>query len=688
MEKKKKKFSFWKLLLLLLAALLVLALILLPKGINKIQDLIETKASILTGTVERGTVERNLSGTGTLCDEDAVEITVPTGVQVTEYLVEEGEYVTAGTPLARVDKTSVMQTISTIQENLDYVAEEMSDIDIASTDGSVKAQVGGRVMRLFAGEGESVREVMDRDGALALLSLDGWLAADIPLETEAKPGDPVNVTYENGKQAGGKIETIRSGVATVIVPDDKGSLDETVTAENSEGVPLGEGQLYIHSEWRAVAYSGIVKKVSSQEGRKVTSGTVLFQLKDTETDADYNVLANEHREYEEVMARLSALYKDGVVYAESDGCVLGIDDSLIENVAFTGEQAALEYLVQLPGEVRASTILPQTLQDDPGGNDPVDPPDPGPGGGEDPEKYTGICYVITSLDGGLKVMQGGEGSVNVDGSGAVYETSLEAYTGEANIGWVQVYQIVPGESGPTLAVCYPFQYDVVIDAGEIGLIKVGNIAPKNGPGNGGGFSGGGGFSIAPVETFEQYEISPVTLMEVVPQEKVSITITVDELDILSVHAGQEATVTVDALPGRSFSGTVEEIYATGSNSGGNTKFTAKVVMDRQANMLAGMNASCSITLAEYSDILLVPAEAVEDQGTKSVIYTGYDEKTEQFINPVEVETGVSDGVSTQILSGLSEGQKFMYAYFDTLAISSQLAQLPGPGGSFNPDMRG
>ena len=86
--------------------------------------------------------------------------------------------------------------------------------------------------------------------------------------------------------------------------------------------------------------------------------------------------------------------------------------------------------------------------------------------------------------------------------------------------------------------------------------------------------------------------------------------------------------------------------------------------------------------------VVVPAEAVEDQGTKSVIYTGYDEKTEQFINPVEVETGVSDGVSTQILSGLSEGQKFMYAYFDTLAISSQLAQLPGPGGSFNPDMRG
>ena len=180
------------------------------------------------------------------------------------------------------------------------------------------------------------------------------------------------------------------------------------------------------------------------------------------------------------------------------------------------------------------------------------------------------------------------------------------------------------------------------------------------------------------QKFEKYQIAPVKLMNVTPQEKVSVTMTVDELDILKVSVGQPVTVTVDALPGRSYQGTVTRIDSVENSSGGNAKFTAKVVMDRQPNMIAGMNASCTITVAEYDDILLIPSEALVDDGTRSFVYTGYDEKEELLINPVDVKTGVSDGLRTQIVSGLEEGQEIRYAYFDTLAIASQLSQLRPP----------
>ena len=52
--------------------------------------------------------------------------------------------------------------------------------------------------------------------------------------------------------------------------------------------------------------------------------------------------------------------------------------------------------------------------------------------------------------------------------------------------------------------------------------------------------------------------------------------------------------------------------------------------------------------------------------------TIYDAENETFINPVDVELGISDGLYVQILSGLQEGDTFWYAYYDTLDISTDV----------------
>ena len=74
-------------------------------------------------------------------------------------------------------------------------------------------------------------------------------------------------------------------------------------------------------------------------------------------------------------------------------------------------------------------------------------------------------------------------------------------------------------------------------------------------------------------------------------------------------------------------------------------------------------------LQTVTDVVTLPADALVEEGTKTLVYTGYDEENEKLVNPVEVTVGVSDGETVQILDGLEAGTVCWYAYYDTLQIS-------------------
>ena len=177
---------------------------------------------------------------------------------------------------------------------------------------------------------------------------------------------------------------------------------------------------------------------------------------------------------------------------------------------------------------------------------------------------------------------------------------------------------------------------------------------------GSGAMGGSG------ETSEEEATLAVTkIASIVPMDEVLVNITVDELDILSLHKGDRALVTLDALPGRSFEGVVTGVNTGRSNSGGNSKYTAEVTMARGADMLAGMNASCLVTIETFRDVLSVPAAALYDEADGCVVCTSVGKDTGKPESPVPVEVGISDGERVEILSGLTEGQTVWYTIYDT-----------------------
>ena len=178
---------------------------------------------------------------------------------------------------------------------------------------------------------------------------------------------------------------------------------------------------------------------------------------------------------------------------------------------------------------------------------------------------------------------------------------------------------------------------------------------------------GGAATQEPV--FELYALEMADIAAVTPQDTMILEIIIDELDIRQLHVGMSAQVKIDALGGEKYTATITEIGNTGTNNGGNSKYTVELTMDRSGNMLSGMNATATIVLSTAIDVLTIPADALVENGNQTVVYTGYDEENDILLSPVMVKVGCSDGETVEILEGLAAGQTYYYAYYDTLEIS-------------------
>ncbi|MCD8115795.1 MAG: HlyD family efflux transporter periplasmic adaptor subunit [Oscillospiraceae bacterium] len=167
--------------------------------------------------------------------------------------------------------------------------------------------------------------------------------------------------------------------------------------------------------------------------------------------------------------------------------------------------------------------------------------------------------------------------------------------------------------------------------------------------------------------YETYSVAEQDVLSITPQDEVMVTITIDELDILELSVGLEAEVTLDALKGQSFTGTVDYIATTGTNEGGNTKFSVEVTIPRTSQMLAGMNVSVEIVTDTTEASVTIPVAALVEDNGRTYVYTEYDESTDTLSGLTEVETGMSDGDVVEILSGMEEGDTYYYRYADTLS---------------------
>lgn len=355
MDKTKKKnvrrYILWGVL-----AVVVAGLAMLP-ALARQQDAQDGPvASVLEATVKEGSVQATVRGGGTLEAGDGEDIELPADVKITEFLVKNGQEVKKGDPVAKIDKVSALTAVTEIRTSMAAVEKQMETFSDEKSASTVTAPAGGRVKAIYANPGDSVTQVLVEHGALALLSLDGRMSVTLTVSSQLIPGDSIPVTLDSGKTVTGRVESNLNGELTVTIADNGYAVGDTVTLEG-----LGSGSLEIHNPWLATAFNGTVSQVNIRLEQTVSSGGSLFTLKDTDYTAQRELLAETHRDYEELLQKLLTWQDTGVITAPCDGLVSGIDTDSTHLLAAEDEELTASLLNADGGDFRL-VFLSQVTQ--------------------------------------------------------------------------------------------------------------------------------------------------------------------------------------------------------------------------------------------------------------------------------------------------------------------------------------
>lgn len=280
---------------------------------------------VLSAQAERGTISTVVSGSGMLANVDTETVSVPSGVEVTEILVKYGDAVEQGDLLATVDMASVRSAMATLQAEIETLDDDIADAKGDTVSSYVTAGVPGRVKMLYVEQGASVEETMVTYGALAELSLDGYMAVDIQTGS-AQGGDKVPVMLSDGSEITGTVEKTVNGTATVLVTDDGPACGDSVTVKAESGETLGTGELYIHSALKVTGYAGTVGWINVSLNQTVYASSNLFSLTDTSTSASYDALLRSRSEKEETLLELLQIQKSSGLTAPISGSVYSVAD--------------------------------------------------------------------------------------------------------------------------------------------------------------------------------------------------------------------------------------------------------------------------------------------------------------------------------------------------------------------------
>jgi len=195
-----------------------------------------------------------------------------------------------------------------------------------------------------------------------------------------------------------------------------------------------------------------------------------------------------------------------------------------------------------------------------------------------------------------------------------------------------------------------------------------------------------------------------TLMTLADLTNITAEVKVDETDIVNVRIGQQAEVTVDALPGKSFKGHVTLVgdqallrstgVATSQSTTGTEEakdFKVVVTLDESSvELRPGLSTTAKITTAQKPNVLSLPIQALtmytpppptnngkveaasvstatpKVKPVQGVYVIEKDKGGKQRAKFIPVTTGITGATDIEVLSGLAEGQEIVIGPYKTL----------------------
>jgi HlyD family secretion protein len=133
---------------------------------------------------------------------------------------------------------------------------------------------------------------------------------------------------------------------------------------------------------------------------------------------------------------------------------------------------------------------------------------------------------------------------------------------------------------------------------------------------------------------------------------------VDEADIGKVYLNQEARIVVESFKDKKFTGKVTKISPMGKEKDNVTTFEVRVsISNPTLELKANMSANAEILLEEKKNVLMVPEASLIYDKDRSASVELPDPKADNGRKKLPVKLGISNGVKTEIVSGLTEKQQ-------------------------------
>ncbi len=187
--------------------------------------------------------------------------------------------------------------------------------------------------------------------------------------------------------------------------------------------------------------------------------------------------------------------------------------------------------------------------------------------------------------------------------------------------------------------------ELSLESAEINLEKAVMVAPFDGV-------------VTDITITEGKEISSATLatpaISLVDTNEIEMRGFIDEIDVTIVQLGQEVNILIDALPDEEVNGRVAFISSIGTTLMGVVSYDTTITFENHVvGLRDSMSATAEIIIERQDDVLLIPNRAIRGTLENPKVVVLVDEKGEER----EITLGLTDGINTEVLSGLEEGEK-------------------------------
>ncbi|MBN1569053.1 MAG: efflux RND transporter periplasmic adaptor subunit [Acidobacteria bacterium] len=151
-----------------------------------------------------------------------------------------------------------------------------------------------------------------------------------------------------------------------------------------------------------------------------------------------------------------------------------------------------------------------------------------------------------------------------------------------------------------------------------------------------------------------------TIMEIPDLSSIRAKVQIDELDSGKVQVGQEANITVDAVQGRTFGGTVSSIgtilkQASFDRPQKVNEIYVDIKNEDKKQLRPSMNIKVQIRVGQYSKAVVIPLSSIQERDGRSFVQV-WQPETRKF-DWREIRLRTNDGLTAVVESGLNEKEK-------------------------------